>query len=79
MFWWIQSVYVHPDHRRRGIFRALHEHVAAAARAEPDVCGLRLYVERDNAPALATYERLGMKPSGHLLYEIDFSKERTTQ
>src|SRR5262245_37483641 len=25
--WWIQSVYVRGDYRRRGIFRALYEHV----------------------------------------------------
>jgi ribosomal protein S18 acetylase RimI-like enzyme len=32
-----------------------------------------LYVEHHNETALATYERLGMRPSGHLLYEIDWS------
>src|SRR4051794_30784856 len=26
-FWWIQSVYVRPEARRRGVFRALFEHV----------------------------------------------------
>ena len=26
-FWWIQSVYVLVDHRRRGVFRALLRHV----------------------------------------------------
>src|SRR5438128_1174688 len=25
-FWWIQSVYVCPDHRRRGVFRSLFKH-----------------------------------------------------
>ena len=27
--WWFQSVYVHPDHRRRGVFRALHQQITA--------------------------------------------------
>src|SRR5262249_10231438 len=46
--WWIQSVYVPPEARRRGVFRALFEHLPALARADPEVIGLRLYVERDN-------------------------------
>src|SRR4051812_27133415 len=25
--WWIQSVYVRPDHRRRGIYAGLYEHI----------------------------------------------------
>jgi GNAT superfamily N-acetyltransferase len=75
VFWWIQSVYVLPEYRRRGVFRALHQHVAALARSTPDVRGLRLYVERANEAAQATYQRLGLAPSGHLLYEHDWSSE----
>jgi ribosomal protein S18 acetylase RimI-like enzyme len=68
-FWWIQSVYVQPAWRRRGVFRALYEHVRAAAAREPDVCGLRLYVEHENAAAQATYRSLGMQRTGYLLFE----------
>lgn len=74
MFWWIQSVYVREDARRRGVFRSLYEHAAALARATPGVCGLRLYVEHENAAAIATYTRLGMVPSGHKLYEVDWTE-----
>src|SRR5262249_37784112 len=42
-FWWIQSVYVPPRWRRRGVYSALHAHVRDAARADPQACGLRLY------------------------------------
>ena len=73
VFWWIQSVYVISEQRGRGVFRALFEHVHHLARSSPDVCGLRLYVEHENAAALATYRRLGMSPTGHLLYELDWS------
>ena len=59
-FWWIQSVYVLPAARRGGVFRDLYRHLEAAAAARPDVIGLRLYVERDNARAQATYASLGM-------------------
>jgi GNAT superfamily N-acetyltransferase len=59
-FWWIQSVYVVPAARRQGVFRALFRHVDQAARGDPAVIGIRLYVERDNRPAHATYEGLGL-------------------
>jgi GNAT superfamily N-acetyltransferase len=72
-FWWIQSVYVDSRFRRRGVFRALHEHVRREARSRPDVCGLRLYVHHDNHRAMRTYERLGMPQSDYLMCEEDWS------
>src|ERR1041385_8043626 len=43
-FWWIQSVYVAPEFRGRGVFRALFDHVRRLAKKRRDICGLRLYV-----------------------------------
>lgn len=68
-FWWIQSVYVRPDYRRLGVYRSLHRFVEAMADAEPEVCGLRLYVERSNGRAQQTYRSLGMSETGYLVYE----------
>jgi GNAT superfamily N-acetyltransferase len=68
-FWWIQSVYVRPEARRRGVFRALFEQVQQAARADGNVIGLRLYVERDNRIAQETYRQMGMDAAGYLVYE----------
>lgn len=68
-FWWIQSVYVRRQSRRRGVFRALFEHVREAARAEADVIGLRLYVEQQNHTARETYRHLGMEAAGYLVFE----------
>lgn len=73
MLWWFQSVYVQHEHRQHGVFRALYQHVAALAQSTPEVCGLRLYVEQDNGVAQATYQRLGMRPSGHVVYAFDWS------
>ena len=67
-WWWVQSVYVAPAHRRRGAFGALLDHAAAAAGAAGAV-GLRLYVERDNAPARAAYARRGFAETAYRLYE----------
>jgi ribosomal protein S18 acetylase RimI-like enzyme len=67
--WWLQSVYVHPDFRRQGVFRSLIQNLQAEAAASPNVVGLRLYVEEHNASAQATYERLGLKVAGYLVME----------
>jgi len=75
-FWWIQSVYVRSDSRRNGVFSLLHRHVESIARATPDVCGLRLYVERDNQRAQKTYLALGMSAPGYQVMEVDFRKEQ---
>lgn len=67
--WWLQSVYVAAEHRQGGVFRALFEHLAAAAAADPEVVALRLYCEDHNAAALATYKRLGMQDAGYRVLE----------
>ena len=71
-FWWIQSVFVAPEFRQRGVFRALYAHVLRLAKSRRDVCGLRLYVDDGNTRAQRAYERLGMKASHYKFFEIDF-------
>ncbi len=68
-FWWIQSVYVVPQDRGRGIYRALYDFARSRGRERGGVCGFRLYVDRNNRLAQGVYEALGMSPSGYLLYE----------
>lgn len=69
LFWWIQSVYVRPDHRRRGIFRALHAHLGRLAKSRGGICGFRLYVEASNERARRTYAALGLEETGYRLLE----------
>lgn len=68
-FWWIQSVYVHVNYRNRGIFKSLYQHIEKLAAANDEVCGLRLYVEKDNDIARQIYNKLGMNETDYLLYE----------
>jgi len=69
-FWWLQSVYVHPDHRQRGVFRKLVNHVLELARTgNRQVVGLRLYVESSNYLAQEVYHRLGFQPTGYKVLE----------
>jgi ribosomal protein S18 acetylase RimI-like enzyme len=72
-FWWIQSVYVLPEARRGGVFRALFRHVERLATQDPTVCGIRLYVERDNARAQATYRHCGLHDAGYAVMEVDYT------
>jgi GNAT superfamily N-acetyltransferase len=67
--WWIQSVYVQPERRGRGIYRILHRHVESLARSAGNVCGLRLYVDGGNSAAKAVYAKLGMVKSRYDLFE----------
>ncbi len=72
VFWWVQSVYVRPAHRGQGVYRALYGEVRRRAKEHPDVCGLRLYVEKDNRRAQAVYRKLGMEETPYRLYEESF-------
>ena len=67
--WWIQSVYVHPDHRGAGVFRALFEHIQQLGESDPDCRGIRLYMERDNDVACRTYLNLGLRQAGYEVFE----------
>lgn len=69
-FLWIQSVYVDEGFRRQGVFKKLFETLKDYAKAQGNVCGMRLYVEEDNKIAQNTYSSLGMKETYYRLYEI---------
>ncbi|MBN2001247.1 GNAT family N-acetyltransferase [candidate division KSB1 bacterium] len=66
--WWIQSVFLPPEFRRRGLFRAMYEYIRREARQNGAV-GLRLYVDHENRIAQKTYENLGMKQARYRMYE----------
>jgi len=68
-FWWIQSVYILPEARGNKIYSRLYEFVKDKARERGNVCGFRLYVEKENLRARRVYEKLGMESSHYLMYE----------
>jgi len=71
-FWWVQSVYVEKDYRGQGVYHQLYDKVKELAKADGNVCGLRLYVDRDNSNAQKAYTRLGMIKTNYILYEEEF-------
>ena len=72
LFWWIQSVFVAPSHRTKGVFTGLYSHVKGLASSKPDVCGVRLYVEKENTKAQQTYKKLGMIETHYRIMEEEF-------
>ena len=69
MFWWIQSVYVRPAYRRQGLYRELYARIKELAEQEPNVCGFRLYVEKENIKAQKAYQALGMSETDYKMFE----------
>ncbi|PIE23077.1 MAG: GNAT family N-acetyltransferase [Planctomycetota bacterium] len=69
LFYWIQSVYVAEARRRRGIYRSLHQEVRRIALGAGNVIGIRLYVEKENQAAMASYRAMGMEKTAYRLYE----------
>jgi RimJ/RimL family protein N-acetyltransferase len=66
---WVQSVYVVPEERGRGVYRALYERLRRQVEESPDLKGIRLYVEKRNAAAQRVYERLGMTREHYEMFE----------
>lgn len=66
---WLQSVFVVPEHRKKGIFRGLLQHVLQNAASAEDVYSIRLYVDEDNESALETYAKLGFTHTGYQVLE----------
>lgn len=68
-FWWIQSVYILPEGRGKKFYSRLYDFVKEKARESKEVCGIRLYVEKENTHAQKVYENVGMQASHYLMYE----------
>lgn len=75
-FWWIQSVYVLPQFRRKAVYSKMHDWVRTAAIGNTSACGIRLYVEKQNIGAQATYQSLGMIATHYDLYEEEFDRDK---
>jgi ribosomal protein S18 acetylase RimI-like enzyme len=59
----VESAWVAPTHRRRGVFRALLQAVAEMER-QMGAADLLLWVLEDNHDAQRAYEALGFEPTG---------------
>ena len=67
-YWWIQSVYVTPEYRKQGVYKAMYQKVKDAAK-ENNVSQIRLYADKTNLSAQKAYQSLGMHKSHYLMFE----------
>ena len=63
-YWWIQSMYILPEFRGRGLIEKLIEDIRAAARQERAL-ELRLYVHKKNERAIKAYKKSGFSDSNY--------------
>lgn len=68
--WWIQSVYVLPEYRRKGIYSLMYSWLLEKVLKDDSVGGIRLYVDRTNVSAQKVYESLGMDGNHYRFYEF---------
>lgn len=66
---WIHSVFVAASARGRGVYAHMYRHLQEHVRSAPGLCGLRLYVDKQNHGAQRAYEALGMTREHYHLYE----------
>lgn len=69
-YWWIQSVYIEPVYRKRGLYSLLYNQVKCIAKNN-GIRSLKLYADHDNLNAQRVYEKLGMRRSHYIIYETD--------
>lgn len=67
--YWIQSVFVNPVHRRKGIYSLMYRYVQDIVKKDESVGGIRLYVDRSNINAQQTYSVLGMNGEHYQVFE----------
>jgi len=66
---WIQSVYVLPECRRKGIYRSMYSFLKEKVLNDENLKGIRLYADKSNYPAQKTYKSLGMSPDHYVTFE----------
>lgn len=68
--WYIQSLYVIPEFRRRGIFRQMYAWLLERVNADDSIGGIRLYVDLTNQNAQKVYDSIGMDGNHYRFYEF---------
>ena len=69
-YWWIQSMFIHPDYRSQGLMNLLLNAVREAARDE-DALAIRLYVHKNNTRAIKAYRREGFADTPYQIMAME--------
>ena len=78
-WWWLQSVYVDPAMRKRGVFTKIYNYIGEMGERQGNVCGIRLYVEKENRHAQRTYRSLGLNANSYRLMEIPLEEKKAVK
>ncbi|MFH1101812.1 MAG: GNAT family N-acetyltransferase [Methanobacteriota archaeon] len=73
--WWIQSVYVQKNWRKKGVFTQLLQYVQQKAR-EKHVAMFRLYVHKNNNAAQKVYQQFGLEKQPYVFYQLKNNKKK---
>ena len=73
-FWWIQSVFVHPEYRKLGLYKHMYAFIKTQVDAKEDIVGIRLYVDDHNKKAQDVYNKQGMQKSNYQMFEYSKPK-----
>jgi len=68
-FIWLQSVYVKPAWRGKGVFRRMYEHIRQIVSENDGLKGIRLYVFHTNKAAQAVYRSIDMEDKHYRMFE----------
>jgi ribosomal protein S18 acetylase RimI-like enzyme len=74
-YWWVQSLYIRPEHRGRGLLKRLVDAVRESARKNKAL-DIRLYVHRNNERAIKAYEKCGFREADYRIMRIDIGDPR---
>jgi ribosomal protein S18 acetylase RimI-like enzyme len=69
-YWWIQSLYIRPEHRGRGLIETLIRTVKESAK-EGGALDLRLYVHKHNRRAIRAYQKCGFRDADYQIMRMD--------
>ncbi|MDD2384923.1 MAG: GNAT family N-acetyltransferase [Sulfurospirillaceae bacterium] len=71
-FYCIQSIFVIHSEHEQSIHDALFNKARALAKEHYDVCGIRLFVHKDDKETQKSYEKLGLSKTKYRLFEETF-------
>jgi GNAT superfamily N-acetyltransferase len=73
--WWIQSVYIQKQWRKKGIFTKIFQYIQKQA-LKNQVKILRLYVYEHNIDAQRVYQRIGMEKQSYVIFQQEITDEK---
>jgi ribosomal protein S18 acetylase RimI-like enzyme len=62
-------VYVEKKYRGQGVYKEMYNHIQQLVETDPDLKGIRLYVDKTNEAAQETYKKIGMNGEHYTVYE----------